>query len=106
MLAPETLKIVTKDPYKEVFFSMFIHKEETFSLIQQLTSLGMRKLTYDDSYQVDLDLLLRRTRKAPKKASFLKRDLDARKITEEYRTLFQVPNTEKLDGKVLTLAYF
>ena len=105
LLRPETIKIVTRDPpqhlaQRELYFSMFMHMRETFSLIQQLTSLAMRKLTYDDSYQVDLDLLLRRTRSVPKKASFLKRDLDARKISEEYRTLFQVPNTEKLDGKV------
>ncbi len=57
----------------------------------------------ETGYQQDLDLLIKRSRNVPKKASFLKRDLDAKKASEEFRIIFQVPNVEKLDGQVIGL---
>jgi hypothetical protein len=59
----------------------------------------MRKLISEDSFQQDLELLLKRSKNVPKKPSALKRDLDARKNSEAYRALFCLPATEKLDGK-------
>lgn len=49
----------------------------------------------------DIHLLTKkRTKYTPKTASFLKRDLDARQKTEEFRLKFQIPNDERLDGQV------
>ena len=69
-------------------------------LIRQLANLGMRKLISEDSYHQDLNLLLKRSKNVPKKSSFLKRDLDARKDSEAYRVMFCLPAGEKLDGRV------
>ena len=50
----------------------------------------------------DIDLLLKRSKNVPKKSSFLKRDLDARKDSEAYRwdpkhvVLMHSPNSETL----------
>jgi len=66
----------------------------------------MRRLMEDrGSYQQDLDLLLKRSRNVPKKASLIKRDLDAKVASEKYRSLFHVPVSEKLDGQVECYLY-
>ena len=77
-----------------------LYNKEGYDLISQLANLAMRSLISDtDSYHQDLNLLLKRSKNVPKK-SFLKRDLDARKKTEEYIRRFSLPLEEKLDGKV------
>ena len=77
-----------------------LYNKEGYELISQLANLAMRSLISDtDSYHQDLNLLLKRSKNVPKK-SFLKRDLDARKKTEEYIRRFSLPLEEKLDGKV------
>lgn len=50
------------------------------------------------SFNEDKDLINKLSKNVPKKASFLKRDLDARAQSEAYRLMFRLPATEKLDG--------
>lgn len=95
-LLQESVKVSTRQ--ESHTFSLF--NKEGCDLIRQLANLGMRKLISEDSFQQDLDLLLKRSKNVPKKPSFLKRDLDARKNSEAYRALFCLPAREKLDGKV------
>lgn len=50
------------------------------------------------SFNEDKDLINKLSKNVPKKASFLKRDLDARAQSEAYRLIFRLPAREKLDG--------
>merc|ERR1719471_578811 len=95
-LLQETVKVSTRS--ESWVFSMY--NGECYDLIRQLANLGMRKLISEDSYHQDIDLLLKRSKNVPKKSSFLKRDLDARKDSEAYRVRFCLPVGEKLDGRV------
>lgn len=104
-VTPDTIKISTRD--SNYHFGMFIRKStDAFELISQLANLAMRKLIDDDGngrskgLGTDVDLLMKSSRNVPKNPSFLKRDLDARQKSEEFRLMFQVPNSEKLDGQV------
>lgn len=84
---------------------------EAYDIIRQLADLAMRKLMDDEaapsygakSLGQDLGLLTKSSKNAPKTSSFLKRDLNARQLSEEFRLKFQVPSNEKLDGQVCTL---
>ncbi|KAK9879863.1 hypothetical protein WA026_008367 [Henosepilachna vigintioctopunctata] len=99
LLAPDSIKIVTRE--KEYNFTMFMKKAETFTLMEQLIDLAMKRLIDDKKgYYSDKDLLNKLSKNVPKKASFLKRDLDARAQSESYRLLFRLPSTEKLDGSI------
>lgn len=50
------------------------------------------------SFNIDKDLLTKLSKNVPKKPSFLKRDLDAKKQSNLYTLRFRLPHTEKLDG--------
>jgi len=97
LLFPDSIRIATRE--KEHHFSMFLHKSETFMLMEQLTNLAMKQLIDDKrGFSEDRDLLNKLSKNVPKKPSFLKRDLDARAHSEAYRLLFRLPASEKLDG--------
>lgn len=96
---PDSIQICTRE--KEYNFSMFLSKNETFSLMEQLVDLAVKRLIDDKrSFTEDKELLSKLSKNVPKKASFLKRDLDARAQSEAYRLLFRLPSSEKLDGSI------
>lgn len=106
ILFPDSICLVTREDTgehagtKEHYFSMFLQKKETFTLMQQLINFAMKRLIDDKStFYEDKELLTKLSKNVPKKTSFLKRDLDARALSEAYRLAFHLPSTEKLDGR-------
>lgn len=100
LVFPDSIRVVTRDS-KEHYFSMFLHKSETYSLMEQLTNIAMKRLIDEKSgFNQDRELLNKLSKNVPKKPSFLKRDLDARAHSEAYRLQFRLPGNEKLDGCV------
>ncbi|XP_065226342.1 TBC1 domain family member 9-like isoform X2 [Planococcus citri] len=94
----DTIKVTTKDQQKH-YFSVYMRKDEIFSLMQQLMNITMRQLIDEKiGFDEDKELLNKLSKNVKKKPSFLKRDLDARAISEGYRLLFRLPVSEKLDG--------
>ncbi len=80
---------------------MFLKTSETFNLMEQLANITMKQMISDDvqkTFIVDHNLRSKKSKNVPKKASFLKRDLDARAMSESYRITFRLPSNEKLDG--------
>ncbi|XP_049823440.1 TBC1 domain family member 9 [Aethina tumida] len=99
LVFPDSIKIATRE--KEYYFTMFLNRNETYTLMQQLVDLAMKRLIDDKkSFSEDKELLNKLSKNVPKKPSFLKRDLDARAKSEAYRLMFRLPNTEKLDGLI------
>ncbi|XP_003698790.1 TBC1 domain family member 9 [Apis florea] len=100
ILFPDSIRVVTREN-KEHYFSMFLHKSETYSLMEQLTNIAMKRLIDEKSgFNEDRELLSKLSKNVPKKPSFLKRDLDARAHSEAYRLQFRLPGIEKLDGSI------
>lgn len=98
LLFPDSIRIATRE--KEYHFSMFLHKSETFALMEQLVNMAMKQLIDDKGgFNEDKDLLNKLSKNVPKKNSFLIRDLNARAHSEAYRLLFRLPASEKLDGR-------
>ncbi|XP_027846091.2 TBC1 domain family member 9 [Aphis gossypii] len=93
----DTIKVITRDK-REYRFFMFLHSSETFDLMKQLVNLAMKGIINDRWFNKDHDLLLKANKYVLKKQSFVKRDLDARAMSESYRLLFRLPLNEKLDG--------
>ncbi|XP_064478180.1 TBC1 domain family member 9-like isoform X2 [Ornithodoros turicata] len=98
VLFPESILVSTRE--KEYYFSLFTRVEDTFALMEQLANIAMRQLICEETYATDAHLASKRSRNVPKKASHLKRDLDARAHSEAYRTMFRLPSDERLDGTV------
>ncbi|XP_065173523.1 TBC1 domain family member 9 isoform X2 [Atheta coriaria] len=97
LLFPDSIKVSTRQ--KDYHFSLFVNKNDTFGLMEQLLDMAMKGLIDEKgTYNEDKELRLKISKNVPKKASFMKRDLDARAKSESYRLLFRLPSNEKLDG--------
>lgn len=93
---------------KSFNFSMFLKTNETYNLIEQLANLAMKQLISDEggsTFKMDTDLVLKTSRNVPRKPSFLKRDLDARQLSENFRAIFRLPADVKLDGTLPCLLW-
>jgi len=53
----------------------------------------------EESFREDPDLLFKLSKNVPRKASVLKRDIDARTQSEAFRSTFRLPSDAKLDGR-------
>ncbi|CAG5132488.1 unnamed protein product [Candidula unifasciata] len=97
MLLPDSVKVSTRDAHH--YFSMLLHSNETFNLMEQLANMAMKQLMQEPGFQEDKSLATKLTlAKKKKKMSVLKRDLDAKARSERFRLAFRLPVTEKLDG--------
>ncbi|XP_067900123.1 TBC1 domain family member 9B-like isoform X2 [Heterodontus francisci] len=94
LLFPECIKVSTRD--QEHYLSMFLNINETFKLMEQLANIAMRQLLDNEGFSEDK--CLPKLKKSLKNVSALKRDLDARAKSERYRSTFQLPKDERLDG--------
>lgn len=80
---------------------MFLRASEVLNLMEQLANLTMKTLISDEKQHLlntDNDFKLKSSRNALKKSKILKRDLEARAMSENYKITFRLPLNEKLDG--------
>lgn len=95
---PNSILVITRN--KKYLFSMFLKVSEVYSLMEQLANLAMKSLISDEKHYFsnENDAKLKSSRHVSKKPNILKRDLDARAMTENYKICFRLPLNEKLDG--------
>lgn len=95
LLFPDSIKVSTRQT--EYYFSMLLQTVETYNIMEQLANIAMKQLISEDGFEEDR-CLPAMTKKVTSKRSSLKRDLDARSRSEQYRAMFHLPAKEKLDG--------
>ncbi|GAB1598460.1 TBC1 domain family member 9B-like isoform X1 [Argonauta hians] len=96
LVFPDSVKVSTREG--DHYFSMLLHSSETFKLMEQLTNMAMKQLMSEEGFEEDRLLTHRTKKRASKKISLLKRDLDAKARSEAFRAAFHLPAHEKLDG--------
>lgn len=103
LIFSDTITITTKQQAYE--FSLFAKTSETYALIEQLANLAMKQIMNNEdaditstSLVIKTDLYTLNRDKPRSKPPHLKRELDARALSETYRRIFRLPSKEKLDG--------
>ncbi|KAF7493030.1 TBC1 domain family member 9 [Sarcoptes scabiei] len=100
---PNSILVVTRA--KKFLFSMFIKASEVYYLMEQLVNLAMKSLISDEKQNLlSLNYLQNHdsdhSSRITKKMLILKRDLDSRALSENYKITFRLPMNEKLDGSM------
>lgn len=115
LIFTEKITITTK--LEQYEFSMFSKISETHALIEQLANMAMKQIMNNED-QVDINptssvirselygidsahigaSVASSKRKSDVKLPHLKRELDARAMSDTYRRIFRLPSQEKLDG--------
>ncbi|KAI2798993.1 TBC1 domain member 8B, partial [Blomia tropicalis] len=103
---PNNILVITRT--KKYLFSMFMKVSEVYSVMEQLANLAMKSLISDEKHYFSNESFnefrLKSSRhsntKKPRTSSILKRDLDARAMTENYKITFRLPLNEMLDGSL------
>ncbi|GMS95568.1 hypothetical protein PENTCL1PPCAC_17743 [Pristionchus entomophagus] len=97
------LRVVTRE--KSYVFSMFFNFDEAHDYMKQLVTYAMRQLmeddgTFNEDEALRQKILLEDGRRREEKdhISYLKRDLDAKNRSEQYRGRFCLSSRERLDG--------
>lgn len=103
LIFTQTIVLTTKHQTYE--FSMFAKTSETYTLIEQLANLAMKQIMNNEDFDllptssvVKPDLISTLQDRSKRKLPSLKRELDARALSETYRRIFRLPCKEKLDG--------
>lgn len=105
LIFSDTIILTTKQQTYE--FSLFAKTSETYALIEQLANLAMKQIMNNEegdispsSSIIKSDLYILNRDKPKGKLPHLKRELDARALSETYRRIFRLPSKEKLDGYI------
>lgn len=86
----------------EYTFGLLFSVNETYSLIEQLNKIAMRKMIRDPESPVydHAPLVQPKLSKNVSKKSILLRDLQIEQKSDEYRFFFRLPHSELLDGLI------
>lgn len=92
---PDSIVVTTRQGKNT--FSVFLHVEATFQLMQQLANIAMKQMITEEFFEEDRSLPQKIDKKVKKYS--VKRDLEARLRSENFRFMFNLPLSERLDGQ-------
>lgn len=101
--------IILKTKHQTHEFSMFNKISETYALIEQLANYAMNQIMNNEDLDLaptssvikrDLDGTANRRDNSRGNLPNLKRELDARALSQTYRRIFRLPSKENLDGMI------